>query len=159
MLPNQNGPLQMKYVILTIPHSTFPKCTGKQAKLVSTISIHIGMLQLCPAIPAKFPHFQIITKTSSWQNVCHFFFFYLTALGIAWQSVKEGWGDKRGGKRVELTRDEVLQRICVCMCVSVYFLHVCECSKSINVRKFSKSILELISDCQIYFPSCCPSFK
>lgn len=119
------------------------------------------MLQLCPAIPAKFPPFQIkkkmldILPAGSLSD-------YLTALGLSWQSVKEGWGrrgDKRGGKRVELTRDEVLLRTCVCMCVSVYFVHVCECSKSINVRKFSKSIPELILECQICFPSCCPSFK
>lgn len=47
----------MKYVMLTIPHSTFAECVGKQVgqNFASTVSIHIGMLLLCPTIPAIFP--------------------------------------------------------------------------------------------------------
>lgn len=48
----------MKYVILTIPTPLFLSAhTDKHAQthFVSTISIHIGMPLLCPAVPAIFP--------------------------------------------------------------------------------------------------------
>lgn len=52
------------------------------------------------------------------------------------------------------------------VCVRVDFLcfvcarervcaYVCGCSKSINVRKFTKSIPEPILECQIRFPAVC----
>lgn len=89
---------------------------------------------------------------------------YLTALGLAWQPVKGGWGrrgDERGRRREELARDEfVCECVCayVCKSVCVYphvCAYVCGCSKSINVRKFTKSIPEPILECQIHFPAEC----
>lgn len=83
---------------------------------------------------------------------------YLTALGLAWQPAKGGWGrrrDERGRRRAELARDEVLESMRVFAWMFVYCAcaYVCGCSKSINVRKFTKSIPEPILECQIRFPA------
>lgn len=54
----QNRPLQIKYVMLTIRHSTIPTNKHAQMHFVSTISIHIGMVLVCPAIPLYIPSSQ-----------------------------------------------------------------------------------------------------
>lgn len=91
---------------------------------------------------------------------------YLTALGLAWQPAKGGWGrrgDERGRRREELARDVLLGSTCVRVCLRGFLCivcarvcaYVCGCSKSINVRKFTKSISEPILECQIRFPAVC----
>lgn len=46
----------------------------------------------------------------------------------------------------------VFRIVCTCVCVCAY---VCGCSKSINVREFTKSIPEPVLECQIRFPAMC----
>lgn len=126
------------------------------------------MLLLCPAIPAIFPPLRKkllhILPAGSLSD-------YLTALGLAWQPAKGGWGrrgDEIGRRREELARDEVLRSTHVCARARTSALiscvlcarervcaYVCGCSKSINVRKFTKSIPEPILECQIRFPAVC----
>lgn len=72
------------------------------------------MLLLCPAIPAIFPPLRKkllhILPAGSLSD-------YLTALGLAWQPAKGGWGrrgDEIGRRREELARDEVLGSTHVC---------------------------------------------
>lgn len=97
--------------------SKHPSHSGKhtQTNFVSTISIHIGMPLSCPAIPAissplqKKKKNKHILPAGSLSD-------YLTALGLAWQPVKGGWGrrrDERGRRREELARDEVHGSVCV----------------------------------------------
>lgn len=108
-----NGPLQMKYVVPKTLRSTFTECTGKQAQFETQC---IDMLLLCPAIPVKFPPFQI--KKNAAYLPAGSFSDYLTALGLAWQPAKGGRGrrgDARRRRRVELARDEVLRSVCVHM--------------------------------------------
>lgn len=157
----------MKYVILTIPHSTFPECTQTNThKCILSAQYQYILACRCCVLPSllysllseKKKKLQHILPAGSLSD-------YLTALGLAWQPAKGGWGrrrDERGRRREELVRDEVLRstRVCDCVCLNFCVLcvwaGVCICLwigyfKSINVRKFTKNIPEPILECQIRF--------